>query len=78
MVMIFDYKELFQAVGKFATIGTYFVASIFIGAIIGIYLDKWFETEPVFFFIFLIFGIIAGFRNIYQVTKKYLNNDSNK
>ncbi len=45
--------------------------AIVIGIFIGIYLDRWFKTKyPWFFLIFLILGIIAGFRNIYVIMKR--------
>ena len=44
--------------------------SLVIGLAIGYYLDKWLNTQPVFFFIFLIFGIVAGFRNVYIIMKR--------
>lgn len=44
--------------------------SLVIGLVIGYYLDKWLQTQPVFFFIFLLFGIVAGFKNIYIILKK--------
>ncbi|MGC1401304.1 MAG: AtpZ/AtpI family protein [Thermodesulfobacteriota bacterium] len=36
----------------------------------GYYLDKWFQTSPVFFLIFMVLGIVAGFRNIYVIMKR--------
>jgi ATP synthase protein I len=37
---------------------------------IGYYLDKWFKTSPVFFLVFMVLGIVAGFRNIYVIMKR--------
>jgi F0F1-type ATP synthase assembly protein I len=51
------------------------VVAIVIGIVIGRQLDKWFGTDPWLFFIFLLFGIIAGFRNIYIITKREINRD---
>ena len=36
--------------------------------------DKWLGTAPWFFFIFLFFGIAAGFRNIYILAGKEMRN----
>lgn len=59
-----------------SAIGLSIVFSILIGLVIGIYLDKLFETKPYLTIIFLIFGIISGFKNmIYFVKKSYNNND---
>ena len=49
--------------------------AIAIGVAIGLQLDKWFGTKPWFFFIFLFFGIVAAFRNIYIMTRREINKD---
>lgn len=59
-----------QPFSQAGLLGIHLVASTFVGALIGWYLDKWLETKPVFFLIFLVFGIIAGFKNMYMETKK--------
>ena len=54
-----------------ASMGIQMVASTFIGLLIGYYLDKFFGTRPWLTLLFLLFGIAAGFRNIYETVKKY-------
>jgi ATP synthase protein I len=44
--------------------------AIGLGALIGYYLDGKFGTKPWFLFIFLGFGIIAAFKNLYMMYKK--------
>lgn len=66
-------KEVFRQLGVYSHVGLTFVFSIFIGLGIGWYLDnKVFDgkTAPYLTFIFLAFGIIAGFRNLWQLSKK--------
>jgi len=46
------------------------VASTFIGLAMGYYLDKWLETDPWLTLIFLMFGIVSGFRNIFILTAR--------
>lgn len=48
------------------------VAATFIGLAMGYYLDKWLGTDPWLTLIFLLFGIIAGFRNIFILTAREL------
>ncbi len=48
------------------------VAASFIGLYIGIYLDKWLETAPWMTLIWLGIGIVAGFRNIFILTRRAL------
>lgn len=54
----------------YSSLGLQVALSIFIGLFFGLWLDSKFETEPVFLFIFLGFGIAAGFRNILLAVKK--------
>lgn len=66
-------KELMKMVSVFGTIGITVSASVFVGLGIGYYLDhKVFhdKTSPWFTFIFLGFGIAAGFKNLYQLSKR--------
>jgi ATP synthase protein I len=53
-----------------STMGISMVLALVIAIVIGYYLDKWFRTSPLFFLIFMILGIIAGFRNIYVIMKR--------
>ena len=42
------------------------ISPIIMGILIGIGCDKFFSTKPIFFLIFLLLGIIAGFWNIFK------------
>lgn len=64
------YKDLMQPFSQAGLLGIHLVASTFVGALIGWYLDKWLDTQPMLFLLFLVFGIIAGFKNMYMETKK--------
>ena len=65
-----DTKKMFRALGVLSTAGMAMAFSIGIGVIIGHYLDEKFNTAPWFLIIFLIFGIVAAFRNLYYMYKK--------
>ena len=65
-----DIKKLVRTLGYLSTIGLAMALSIGIGAFIGHYLDKKFETGPWLFFVFLGFGIIAAFRNLHMMYNK--------
>lgn len=64
-------KELFSGGYRASAIGMVLVFSIFIGAFIGYLLDNYFGTGYVFKFVGLILGIIAGFRQVYIMGKKF-------
>ena len=60
------YKEL----AYYSSLGLSVALATFIGLGIGIWLDRKFDTAPWLMLIFLIFGIIAGFRNIALAIKR--------
>ena len=62
-------KELFQGGYRASAIGLSLVLAIFIGGFIGWWLSNYFNNN-IFFYIGLILGIIAGFRNLYVMSKR--------
>jgi ATP synthase protein I len=68
-------RGLLLTLGTLSTIGISVVIAIAIGVFVGLQLDKWLGTAPWFFFIFLFFGIVAGFRNIYIMAGKEIKRD---
>ena len=73
MKMTNSRKEIMKLLNDFSTIGLSLAASIFIGLGIGYLLDqKVFKgkTAPWLTLIFLGFGIVAGFRNLYRLAKR--------
>ena len=47
------------------------VSPIIAGILIGIGVDKFFSTKPIFFVIFLLLGVVAGFFNIFKSAKNF-------
>ena len=70
-------RGLLLTLGTLSTVGLSVVIAIAIGVYVGLQLDKWLGTAPWFFFIFLFFGIVAGFRNIYIMANKEIKRDDN-
>ena len=68
-------KGLIKTLGMVSSMGISVAVAIAIGVVVGLQLDKWFGTTPWFFFIFLFFGIAAGFRNIYIIAGREINKD---
>jgi ATP synthase protein I len=58
-----------------STIGFSFISAIGIGTLMGYYLDKYFETKPYLTLIFMVFGIVAGFKNMFYFVKKSIKED---
>ncbi len=71
-----DTKKAFKTLGFLSTIGLVMAISISLGALIGYYLDKRLHTGPWLFFIFLGFGIVAAFKNLFTMAKKIQDMDS--
>ncbi|MDD2389393.1 MAG: AtpZ/AtpI family protein [Desulfobacterales bacterium] len=63
-------RRYLKDIAYFSSLGLSIALSIFIGLGIGVYLDKKFDTSPWLTLIFLILGIIAGFRNIAIAIRK--------
>ena len=63
-------RQMIRELGWYSALGLSVALAIFIGLFIGLFLDKLFGTAPWFMFIFLGFGIVAGFRNILLAVKK--------
>ena len=62
--------ELLRQFGLLSTIGLHLVLATFAGLAIGYLLDWAFQTQWWFTFIFLGFGIAAGFVNLFRVIKR--------
>jgi len=71
-------KELFSGGYRASAIGMSLVFAIFIGAFLGYLLDDYFGTGYLFKIIGLIMGIIAGFRNVYIMGKKFQDQNQSR
>ncbi|MCD6184707.1 MAG: AtpZ/AtpI family protein [Deltaproteobacteria bacterium] len=63
-------RRYLKELAYYSSIGLSVALSIFIGLAVGLYLDEYFNTDPLLMFIFLGLGIAAGFRNIGLAIKK--------
>jgi len=54
-----------------SSIGISMALAIFGCFFLGTWLDRKLGTEPYFTLLFLLIGIVAGFRNIYVLMKRY-------
>ncbi len=67
-----DKRQLYKSLGFLSSVGISLVASILIGLAMGVYLDQWLDTRPLFTLIMLLIGVISGFRNVYILTTREL------
>lgn len=66
-------KDFMKLLGDFSTIGLTMATSVFVGFGFGYWLDKKVfggRTAPWFMMIFLVLGIAAGFRSLYQLAMR--------
>ncbi len=70
-------KSLFKQLLEASTVGLNLVLATAVGLAMGYGIDyameKWFglHTRPWFTIIFLILGIISGFRDLFMIARKY-------
>ncbi|MCK4738694.1 MAG: AtpZ/AtpI family protein [Deltaproteobacteria bacterium] len=64
-------KTDLKAFAALSTMGIAMVLTTLLGLLTGYYFDKWFGTTPLFLIVFLILGIIAGFKNLFVTVKRY-------
>lgn len=65
-----DYKDK-QKWAAFSTVGLMFPTSIAIGGVMGYILDTLFGTSPYLLIVFFLYGVAAGFVNLFRVSQKY-------
>lgn len=71
-------NQLYRSLMFASSLGIAMVAAILIGLFIGYQLDKWLDTSPWFTLIFLLFGIISGFRNIFILSNRAMKDDNDQ
>ena len=66
--MFFNKKKNkhFESLGLASMMGIHLVSGVIVGMGMGYYLDKVFGTKPWFMLLFLVFGIVAGYKNMFR------------
>lgn len=65
-------KSYLNSLSQAGTIGLHMVSGIAVGVLVGYFLDQWLDTSPWMTGIFMIVGIVAGFKNVYVDTKRLI------
>jgi ATP synthase protein I len=68
-------KDYWNSLLRASLLGIHLVITTFVGLAVGYYLDKWLGTSPWLTMIFLLLGIVAGFKNMFQEVRKIQRND---
>lgn len=64
--------EAFRTFGQLSSVGLSFVLAVVIGTAIGWWLDRITGWSPICFILFFLLGLVAGIRNVYYTTKKFM------
>lgn len=74
-----DKREVVKSLLSYSSLGLEMGLCVAIGIGMGYFLDKFFHTSPYLTIIFMIFGVIAAMKTIYQLMKKIeKENERNK
>lgn len=65
-------KQYRDVIMDASVLGLHLVTHTVVGGAMGYFLDRWLDTKPTLFMIFLVLGIIAGFRSMIQDARKML------
>ena len=68
-------KPLLKQLLNASTVGIHLVLSTFVGFGMGYFLDRFLGTSPWLTAIFLILGIVAGFRELLRVARRQNGTD---
>ena len=63
-------REAFASFLTYGSLGLEMGLCVAIGLGMGYYLDRYFKTAPILTLVFLVFGLVAGMRRLYQLWKK--------
>jgi ATP synthase protein I len=63
-------KSLREAIASASVVGLNLVSATFVGLLLGYWLDRWLGTKPWLLLLFLVLGIVAGFKNVVSEVKK--------
>lgn len=67
-----DYRD---SLLRASLLGIHLVATTFVGLAVGYFLDRWLGTTPWLTMLFLVLGIVAGFKNMFEEVKKIQKKD---
>ncbi len=63
-------RNTFQKYLRYSTMGLELGLSVIVGLLIGQALDNWLGTEPWLLLLFLLLGMVAGFRSVWRLLRE--------
>jgi len=68
---ISERRQAMRVLGQMSQLGLTAVFCVAIGVVLGIWLDRFFDTAPVFIIIFSLLGCAASIKTMMDVAKKF-------
>ena len=68
-------KKSYNQMAYASSIGIGMVLAVFGGLFAGNWLDNKVGTSPFFTFLFLVMGVVAGFRSLYNLIRNYFKDE---
>jgi ATP synthase protein I len=65
-------SDTVRQLGALSTVGFSFVLAIVLGVGLGVLVDRWLDSSPWGFFLFFVFGLVAGVLNVYRTAGRFL------
>lgn len=62
-----------KQLGVFITIPFVLAVPPVLGWLVGGWIDKQLNTEPIFMYVFIALGFVAGFREVFRIIRRYGN-----
>lgn len=62
-------KRAYNALSA-SSVGLELGISVIVGLVIGIYMDKWLGTTPWLMLVWLVFGLVSGFRGVLRAVNR--------
>lgn len=59
-------------------VGVELISGVFVGVVIGYYVDTYFDSSPWGLIVFMVLGSAAGFLNVYRVVARECQGDGEK
>ena len=64
-------KSIWVIAGEYSSLGMILPAAVFVGWLIGYFVDQWLGTAPYATVAFIVLGAISGFIQIFRFLKKH-------
>jgi len=76
--MFFNRKKNkhFESLGLASMMGIHLVSGVIVGMVMGYYLDRYFGTKPWLMLVFLVLGIVAGYKNMFREMQRIQKKES--